>query len=149
MPSQHIRFSATSTADPAMVYRVLRDGSTWPCFSPLGSYELVEPGRGAESGQPAELGEIRYFHTGRYHVREQIVEMVENRRLSYVLLAGLALRDYRADIDLEPVEGGTAIRWHSSFDPKIVGTGWLYRLQLGGLIRKLVNGLARRAEETA
>ncbi|WP_163506962.1 SRPBCC family protein [Fodinicola acaciae] len=149
MPSQHIRASATSSADPATVFSVLRDGSTWPTFSSLGAYELITPGCGAQTGQPDELGEVRYFHTGRYHVREQIVELVQDRRLSYVLLEGLALRDYRADIDLEPAGGGTRISWHSSFDPKVIGTGWLYRRQLTGTVRGLVDGLARRAEEVA
>jgi hypothetical protein len=50
---------------------------------------------------------------------EEIVELVSARRFSYRLLSGLAIRGYRADIDLEPTEEGTVIRWHSSFDPKL------------------------------
>ncbi len=39
------------------------------------------------------------------------------------------------------------IQWHSSFDPKVPGTGWLYRHQLRRFIKRLVDGLARRAQE--
>ncbi|GAA1665394.1 SRPBCC family protein [Fodinicola feengrottensis] len=145
MASQHVRVESTTTADPATVYALLRDGSGWPEFTPLGSYELVSAG----TGEPTELGEIRIFHTGRFHAREQIVEMIENRRLSYVLLAGMPLRGYRADVDLEPTDSGTLIRWHSTFDPKTFGTGWLYRTQLQGFIQKTADGLAARATEVA
>jgi hypothetical protein len=65
------------------------------------------------------------------------------------LLSGLAIRNYRADADLEPGGNGTRIQWHSSFDPKVPGTGWLYRRQLGSFIRRLVEGLARRAQDDA
>ena len=41
------------------------------------------------------LGEIRAFKTGRFTVREEIVERTEERRLSYKLLGGIAVRDYR------------------------------------------------------
>jgi hypothetical protein len=34
--------------------------------------------------------------------REEIVELIPDRRLSYVLLSGYPFRDYRADVDLEP-----------------------------------------------
>ena len=34
---------------------------------------------------------------------------------------GLPVRDYRADVDLEPNAEGTRIRWHVSFSPKVPG----------------------------
>ena len=67
------------------------------------------------------------------------------RRLSYVLLSGLPLRNYRADVDLTPMDGGTAIRWHSKFGAARPGTGWLYRWALGRFIRQTVHGLAEHA----
>lgn len=91
------------------------------------------------------MGAIRVFRTGRVTTREEIVELVPARRFNYSLLSGLAIRGYRADIDLEPTEEGTVIRWHSSFDPKLPGTGWLYRRQLGRFIDGTVRGLASHA----
>ena len=38
---------AWSAADPDRVYALLADGSTWPTWSPIGSFELQEEGEGA------------------------------------------------------------------------------------------------------
>lgn len=135
---QEIKVSARSAASPEGVYGVLVDGSRWPGCSPLGSFELV-------SGTDGEVGAIRLFVTGRVRSREEIVEAVPGRRLSYVLRAGLPLRDYRADIDLEPDGDGTVIRWHSGFEPVYPGTGPFFRLFLGWTIRRLVRGIAATA----
>jgi hypothetical protein len=78
-------------------------------------------------------------------MREQIVELVPARRFSYALLSGLPIRDYRADVDLEPRGRGTAIRWHSSFTPKLPGTGWLIRRRLAGITEHFAQGLAEYA----
>jgi hypothetical protein len=91
------------------------------------------------------LGEIRAFTTGRYTVREEIVEREANRRLSYALLTGLPLKDYRADIDLTPSGAGTEIRWHTTFRPKLPGTGWMFRRGLDKITREFVDGLAKAA----
>jgi polyketide cyclase/dehydrase/lipid transport protein len=143
MPSQDIRVSATTSAGPEAVYALLRDGATWPEWSPLGSFELERAGE----AEPEGLGAIRVFRTGRVTTREEIVELVPARRFSYVLLSGLPLRNYRADVDLEPADGGARITWHSSFDQRLPGTGWLFRRQLGGFLQRTVDGLARRAGE--
>ncbi len=60
-----------------------------------------------------------------------------------MLEAGLPLREYKAVITLTPAaHGGTTINWHSTFRPKVPGTGWLYRRELGKFIRRTVEGLA-------
>lgn len=141
MPSQDIAVTATTPASPETVYALLRDGASWPGWSPLGSFELERPGE----TEPEGVGAIRVFRTGRVTTREQIVELVPERRLSYVLLSGLPIRNYRADVDLEPAGDGTRIHWHSVFDPKLPGTGWLFRRQLTGFLQRTVDGLARRA----
>jgi Polyketide cyclase / dehydrase and lipid transport len=141
-PKVHeIDLTARSTADPATVYALLADSSTWPSWSPLGSYELERPGQAT----PCGLGAIRIFRTGRVTSREEIVELIPDRRLSYTLLSGLPLRGYRADIDLSPDADGTLIRWHSRFTAARPGTGWFYRWFLGRFIQRSVNGLATHA----
>lgn len=140
---QEIDRSATTAADAATVYALLRDGATWPTWSPLGSFELERP---AAPDDPEGVGAVRHFRTGRTHSHEEIVELVPDRRLSYVLLAGLPLRDYRADVDLTPQgDGTTRIRWHSTFKAKVPGTGWFYRLVLGRFVGQVVDGLAAYA----
>jgi hypothetical protein len=74
------------------------------------------------------------------------VELVPDRRLSYALLSGLAIRGYRADIDLDvTAEDGTAIRWQSSFTSKIPGLGGVYRRALERFIRQGAEDLAAHA----
>ncbi|GLH97075.1 SRPBCC family protein [Phytohabitans aurantiacus] len=138
---QDIDVSARSTADAATVYALVESGATWPTWTGLGSFELERPGEGAPEG----VGAIRVFRTWPFTSREEIVERVPGRRLSYVLLSGMPLRGYRADVDLTPSAEGTTIRWHSTFDVTVPGTGWFWRLFLGRFIRDCVNGLAREA----
>jgi hypothetical protein len=140
----HIDVRAETTAPPAAVYALLRDGSTWPAWSPLGSFELLSEGR----DEPEGLGAIRLFRTGRTRSREEIVELVPDQRFSYALRHGLPLEGYRADIDLTPSGTGTSIRWNSTFHPKIIGTGWLYRLVLGRFIARCADGLAAHLDPT-
>lgn len=141
MGTQQIDKTATARADPDAVYALLSDSSTWPEWTPIDSFELERPGR----GEPQGVGAIRAFRTGRYTMREEIVELVPGRRFSYSLISGLPVRDYRADIDLEPDAGGTRIRWHTSFDSRLPGMGWLIRRRLDGITERFVNGLAERA----
>jgi hypothetical protein len=132
---------ATTAGTPPAVYALLADGSTWPEWSPLGAFELIQPGDGAPEG----VGAVRLFTTGRIKSRERVVECVPGTSFAYVLEAGLPLRDYRAHVTLTPMEGGTTIRWRSTFRAKVPGTGWLYRRQLGSFIGRAVDGLAAAA----
>ncbi len=143
MAPQDIDVRATTRAEPAAVWRLLGDSSTWPAWTPIERFELERPG-GADG-----LGEIRAFTTGRVTVREEIVEKEPERRLTYALLSGLALRDYRAVIDVTPGPEGTAIRWHTTFRPKVPGAGWIYRRALDRITRQFVDGLVAAAERSA
>ena len=49
MAEQEISVRAWTPASPAEVYRLLRDGATWPVWSPLDSFELER--EGAEGGE--------------------------------------------------------------------------------------------------
>ncbi len=135
-----IEVVARSSADAASLFALLADGASWPDWSPIGSVELEAPGEGAPEGP----GAIRVFRTGLVRSREQLVEVDPPSRLSYVLLSGLPVRHYRADVTLEAVDGGTVVRWHSGFNPKIPGTGWFFRRFLGTVIRRCATGLAGR-----
>jgi hypothetical protein len=62
---------------------------------------------------------------------------------------GMPIRDYRADVDLQPSQGGTTIRWRSSFRPKVPGTGWFYRLVLRRFIRDTAGRVAAHAASSS
>jgi uncharacterized protein YndB with AHSA1/START domain len=133
---------ARSAAPPEAVYALLVDGPSWPSWSGHDSFELAEPGRdGGES-----LDAVRILRRGRLANRERIVELVPGRRFGYVLLSGLPLSGYRADVDLTPADGGgTDIRWHSTFSAKVPGTGWIYTRALRTFMQRAADRLAARA----
>jgi Polyketide cyclase / dehydrase and lipid transport len=142
MALQVIDETVTTGGDPASVYALLADGSTWPDWSPLDAFELIAPG----AGTPEGLGAVRLFTTGRHKSRERVVTCRPGEVFAYELEAGLPLRDYKAVVTLTPEAGGTAINWRSTFRPKVPGTGWLYRRELGKFIRRTVEGLGAAAD---
>ena len=145
MSRQHIEHTATTPAEPAAVYALLRDGATWTTWGPLDSFELERPG----AGEPEGVGAVRVFRSGRVTGRDTIAELVPDRRFSYTHVSSLPVKNYRADVDLERGEQGTVIRWVSAFDPKIPGTGRLMRRGLDGFVAKLAHGLADHAARSA
>ena len=141
MSRQRIEHTASTTADPAAVYALLRDGATWPRWGKLDSFELERPGE----REPEGVGAVRIFRQGKVEGRDTVAELVENRRFSYTHESKLPVKNYRADIDLTPRQGGTEIRWVTQFDPKFPGTGGLVRRGLDKFIAENVNGLASYA----
>jgi hypothetical protein len=142
MALQVVEHELTTTGSPAAVYALLADGSTWPEWSPIGSFELEKPGVGTPEGAGEGIGAVRIFTTGRVRSKERVVAAQPNELFSYVLISGLAVRDYRAVITLRPSDGGTHIHWRSTFKAKVPGTGWIYQRQLSAFIGRTVNGLA-------
>ncbi|NDL56968.1 SRPBCC family protein [Phytoactinopolyspora sp. XMNu-373] len=139
---QHIDVSATTTASADTTYALLADGTSWPTWSPIESFELSRAGD--DGGET--VGAVRVFRTGKVRSSEQIIDLVPGKRLSYVLVDGLAIRDYRADVELsEGQDGTTTINWSSSFRPKIPGLGGLYRRTLTTFIQRCATGLAEHA----
>lgn len=140
MPKE-ILVEGTSAAPPAEVWARIVDGERWPELSPLESFKLEKHGDFHEVGEG--IGAIRVFGTGRIRSREEIVERVERRRFAYVLLSGLAIEDYRAEIDLtQTPDGGSHLRWRSTFAKgSVPGTGWLYKSGIRKSIEPLVQGL--------
>jgi hypothetical protein len=91
---------------------------------------------------------MRVLTTPLAKVREETVDLVPNRRLSYVLLSGLPLRNYRADVDLEPLgDGAIMIVWRATFEKKYPGTGWFWQWLLGRVIKRVAEDLASGAND--
>ncbi|MGH3887646.1 MAG: SRPBCC family protein [Pseudonocardiaceae bacterium] len=139
---QHVDVQVHTSADATTVYALLRDGATWPTWSPIDSFQLERTG----DREPEGLGAIRIFRKGWVTGRDQIVGLVPNRRFSYRHLTGLPVRGYRGDIDLESGGGVTTIHWHISFTPKLPGAGWLWRWGIGRFVRQSARGLAAHAQ---
>lgn len=139
---RHISIRVDTTAPPAAVFRLLADGSTWTTWSPIESFELERTGEPLPEG----VGAIRVFRLGRTTGRDQLLEVVPDRRLAYASLSGLPVRDYVGQVDLAPAaDGGTSIHWHSDFFPKTAGTGWIVEQSLRRFLSKCAHGLAEHA----
>ena len=141
MGRRHIDVTKQSQAAPNAVFGLLADGATWPNWSPIESFELEREG----NPPPEGIGAIRIFRRGRTTGRDQIVEVAPDCRFAYLSLSGLPVRDYRAQIELEPAAGGTTIRWQASFSPKVPGTGWLLERGLRRFLCECAAGLAAHA----
>lgn len=140
---QRIEHTATTTADPARVYALLIDGSSWPAWSPIESVELE--GDGADG----HVGTVRVLKSGKVTGRDTIAELIPDRRFAYTHVSSLPVKGYRGEIDLQPADGGTAIRWVSTFEPKLPGTGGMLKRGLSRFIAEMTNGLAEGATKGA
>lgn len=140
MRCQKVETRSRSSASAATVFALASDSMSYPIWSMIGSCEILKP------GDARGVGELRVFRTGFLALLEEVVEVAPDRRVSYVVHRGLPFRNYRADVDLEPIEGGgTSIRWRCSFYPKIRGTGWLLR----GFMRYVLSSIARALASNA
>jgi Polyketide cyclase / dehydrase and lipid transport len=142
MRRRHIDVTAHSRALPDVVFGLLTDGSSWPRWSPIASFELEREG----DPPPEGPGAIRLFRRGRTTGRDQVVDVAPDQRFGYVSLSGLPVRDYRAEIELQlTIDGGTEIHWRASFLPKAPGTGWLLERGLRRFLGQCARGLAEHA----
>jgi hypothetical protein len=139
---QHIEIQVHTCAETNAVYALLRDGASWPRWTSIESFQLERVGE----REPEGVGAIRIFRKGKMTGRDQVAELIPDRRFSYLHLSGLPVRDYRADVDLEPTDEGTRIRWHIAFTPKVPGTGWLWRWGIRRFIMQSARGLAAHAQ---
>jgi hypothetical protein len=95
------------------------------------------------------VGAIRVFRKGKVTGRDQVAELIPDRRFSHLHVSGLPVRDYRGDVDLEQTAGGTKIRWHTLFRPKVPGSGWLLRWGIERFAKQCARGLAAHAQTSA
>ena len=146
MKRRHIDLTVTTTAPRAVVFGLLADGSTWPTWAAIDSFELEREG----DPPPEGVGAIRVLRRGRTTGRDLIVELILDRRLQYQALSGLPTRDYVGTVDLEDGPGGgTTIRWRASFFPRIPGTGGLYQAGIRRFLHACADGLAVSAASGA
>ena len=142
MKRRQIDVTAKTSGTPAAVFALLADRTTWPAWSPIDSVELERAGSPEAEG----VGSIRVNHKGRTVGRDEIVELVPGERFVYRSLSGVPVRDYVGEVTLEQTnDGGTAIRWHTSFFAKTPGTGWMVERALKKFLKDCVDGLATAA----
>jgi hypothetical protein len=142
---QSISAEARSSAPLGKVWALLADTASWARWAPFDEAELESEGLPEREG----VGAVRRFRRRSRVTRELVVAFEPPRHFGYELLSGLPIRDYRADVTLTNDDGGTAIRWESSFRGKFPVPGALVKPALRGFIQETAESLARAAEHSA
>ncbi|HUR52232.1 MAG TPA: SRPBCC family protein [Mycobacteriales bacterium] len=134
---------AVSDAPPERVFALLAAGDRWQEWAG----PMVPRSRWEVSGEPeGAVGAVRRLGVGPFVSRERITAHEAPRRLCYVVDSPAPYRDYRSEVTLtRTAEGGTAVRWASSFEPRVPGTGRLLAWFLQRVVAGFARNLARRA----
>jgi uncharacterized protein YndB with AHSA1/START domain len=130
MSQLHVEAEGTAQATPAAVWALISDATRYPQWGPWSAADYRSPGDTSPHG-PGAVYWLRSAHHAylRYPVTvEKILEAEEDRRLVYMIVGGLPLRNYRAEVTLTPAADGTRIRWSATWDPTLAG-----RIALRGL----------------
>ena len=113
---------ATSSGSREAVWALLDDATRWTQW---GSWSKVE----VEGGGAQGLGAIRVLERRPFRVRERITEWEPGKRMGYELLEGMRVQGYRSSVTLEDApDGGTLIRWRSTYERAGPVTALLLRL---------------------
>ena len=130
--------SARSSAPVEEVWPLVGEARRWQEWTFLDRSELERPG----SPDPDGVGAIRRFTRHGVGSREEVVAWDPPTHLGYTIRSGFPVRNYRADVDLQPAGSGTSITWSVRFDARIPGTGWLMYAILHRLVTGFATGLA-------
>ena len=142
MANRSFSVTVRSPQSAEALWNRLADARTWPEWAAFSHAALEREG----SPTPDGVGAIRNFGTAKVVSREEVVLFDAPHHLAYILLSGMPIRDYRADVVLKSVEpgagGGTDITWSSSFAPKRPGTGWFFQAFLRWFVGRTAKALA-------
>ena len=135
------------------LFGLLVDIYAWPTWQPFDSAELeTSTLRRAEQGNvvtrgSAHVGDVWALrgHRGSTTVIE-ISELLPDRRLSYIGLRVVGLRDYKAAVELECLPAGRLrLTWTATFRPQLPGTGRFWEWYLDRHMNKIAHQLCSRA----
>ena len=143
MQTRTLEVSATSSAAPDQVWRLLADVRTWSEWGAFDESRLERPGH----DHPDGVGAIRRFRSGPIKNIEEVVRFDPTHALSYeVRESDIPMRHYRADVTLAPTaNGGTEITWRSRFDARWPVAPIIER-RLRAFIKDIAGSLADAAQ---
>ena len=131
-----IEASATTPASRAAVWEQLADVSKWTQW---GAWSTVEVEGGGEHGP----GAIRHLVKKPYDLHERVTDWVPGERMGYELIDGMKATGYRATVTLEDApQGGTTVRWHSTYEKASPLTAIVLRLAVRDACKRVAKAAA-------
>jgi uncharacterized protein YndB with AHSA1/START domain len=130
-------------APAATVWRLVFDAASYPEWGPWSDAGYHQHGEPAPGG----AGAVRWFRYGRTTTVERVLAAVPGERLSYTVIGGIPVRNYRADITLTPAADGTLVRWQACWDRSL--GGMIVRRTLVRLYPEIMRRLIAAAEQAA
>jgi uncharacterized protein YndB with AHSA1/START domain len=149
MGKLHVEAEQTTRAAPGIVWALISDVMTYPRWGPWQEAGYRSPG----DTSPRGPGAVYWLRSSRrYGLRypvsvEKILDAEAEQHLAYTVIEGIPVRNYRAEITLEPAAGGTRIRWAASWDRTLAGR--LVHRELRKAYPQIVADLAAAAEKEA
>ncbi len=149
MAQLHVEAESTTKASPETVWALVSDATRYPSWGPWSDGRYEKNG----DATPHGVGAVQALRSaqrymGRYTTSvERIVEVEEGRRLAYMVIRGMPVRNYRGEVTLTPAGDGTHIRWTADWDNTMLG-----RVAWRGLrtfFPEMMTGLVAAAERDA
>jgi uncharacterized protein YndB with AHSA1/START domain len=142
--ARHVDVFRHADAPVEVVWSLLADHGRYNewCRFPLSVLEIEG------DDDPNGVGAVRVLGMPPAVTRERVLEFDPPHHLAYNLESGMPVSGYRADVSLEPTgDGGTDIRWRSSFESAPPGLGGPIRAMFHRVLTDTAKRLATRAED--
>ena len=137
----------TTKATRDQVWALVANANEYPKWGPwsAGGYDPPAPG-------PAVVGMKQWFQYGRTKSIEQILEIDDRRRVVYMVIGGIPVKNYRAEIVLEDAERGTEapgthVSWSATWDRTLLGR--IVERKLRVIYPEIIGSLVAAADRTA
>jgi hypothetical protein len=137
--------SASSSAPAEVIWPLIGEATRWQEWSWMTHTSLLREGEPAPDG----VGALRRFAVGPGGSKEEVAVWDPPRHLAYVVVQGIPVRHYRADVTLEDGGAGTVVTWRCSVEPLIPGTGAVLQFALGRMVRGFARRVCRYADRLA
>jgi hypothetical protein len=137
----HVEAQGKTNALPQAVWRLVADADSycrWGIWSESGWV-------GSSPAPPGSPGSVRRMRYRRTRLVEQVLEVDEGSRMTYTVVRGIPVRNYRAEVTLTPSDGGTHVKWAADWDDTFLGR--IVHRKLSVLYPEVVRRLLAAAEQ--
>jgi uncharacterized protein YndB with AHSA1/START domain len=140
MAQLHVEAEGVAHAAPAVVWELVANADRYHQWGPWSASGYQSPDDHANGP-----GVIRWMRYGRTTTVEKVLDADKGRRLTYTVVKGIPVRNYRAEVTLSPEGEGTHIRWTASWDRTLPGR--IVHLRLRAIYPRVVSMLIAAADQ--